>query len=400
MCGISCKENEMECLDINKKQKKIALFSVFDVFNYGSMLQSYALQRVLFNKVYYAPIINYNKKEIISQVLRIFNKNLLEAKINSIFRELYKYVDRDFYLFDVSRKKTFSRFVHDYLSLSERISTRERLLEYVSECDFALVGSDQVWNPISLGKDYYTLNIVPEYIPKISYASSFGVSSISGEAAIKTSSFLKRFDFISVREKQGIDIVSNLTNKTAKQVLDPTFLLEKNEWLDLVGEQPLISGNYIFCYYLGNRRIERIFAENLKKKTNCKIVNIPHSDGINSYDFNFGDYIVPNLGPLQFLNLIYHAQYICTDSFHCSAFSIIFHKSLFPFYRFDPQSIKKSTNGRIESLLDTLKIERRLVTSKENLDYLLKDTLDYDIIQSEINILRKESMNFLYSSLL
>lgn len=194
--------------------------------------------------------------------------------------------------------------------------------------------------------------------------------------------------------------VSNLTNKTAKQVLDPTFLLEKNEWLDLVGEQPLISGNYIFCYYLGNRRIERIFAENLKKKTNCKIVNIPHSDGINSYDFNFGDYIVPNLGPLQFLNLIYHAQYICTDSFHCSAFSIIFHKSLFPFYRFDPQSIKKSTNGRIESLLDTLKIERRLVTSKENLDYLLKDTLDYDIIQSEINILRKESMNFLYSSLL
>lgn len=168
MCGISCKENEMECLDINKKQKKIALFSVFDVFNYGSMLQSYALQRVLFNKGYYAPIINYNKKEIISQVLRIFNKNLLEAKINSIFRELYKYVDRDFYLFDVSRKKTFSRFVHDYLSLSERISTRERLLEYVSECDFALVGSDQVWNPISLGKDYYTLNIVPEYIPKIS----------------------------------------------------------------------------------------------------------------------------------------------------------------------------------------------------------------------------------------
>ena len=62
MCGISCKENEMECLDINKKQKKIALFSVFDVFNYGSMLQSYALQRVLFNKGYYAPIINYNKK--------------------------------------------------------------------------------------------------------------------------------------------------------------------------------------------------------------------------------------------------------------------------------------------------------------------------------------------------
>ena len=248
MCGVNCKENKMECLDINKKQKKIALFSVFDVFNYGSMLQSYALQRVLLNKGYYAPIINYNKKEITSQFLRIFNKNLLEAKINSIFREFYKYIDRDFYLFDVSRKKTFSSFVHDYLSLSERISTREKLLEYVSECDFALVGSDQVWNPISLGKDYYTLNIVPEYIPKISYASSFGVSSISGEDAIKTSSFLRRFDFISVREKQGLDIVSNLTDKIAKQVLDPTFLLEKNEWLDLVDEQPLISGNFLLLF--------------------------------------------------------------------------------------------------------------------------------------------------------
>lgn len=390
----------MECLDINKGQKKIAFFSVFDVFNYGSMLQSYALQRVLLNKGYYAPIINYNKKEIASQVLRTFNRNLLEAKINSIFREFYKYIDRDFYLFDVSRKKAFSTFVHNHLSLSERISTREKLLEYIFECDFALVGSDQVWNPISLGKDYYTLNIVPEHIPKISYASSFGVSSISGEAAIKTSSFLKRFDFISVREKQGIDIVSNLTNRIAKQVLDPTFLLEKSEWLGLINEQPLVPGNYIFCYYLGNRKIERSFAEDLKKKTSCKIINIPHSDGINSCDFNFGDYMIPNLGPLQFLNLIYHANYICTDSFHCCVFSIIFHKSLFPFYRFDPQSIaKKSTNGRLESLLETLKMGRRLVSSKEVPDCLLKETLDYNVIQSEINRLRKESMNFLYSSL-
>lgn len=391
----------MECLSVDKKQKKIAFFSVYDVFNYGSMLQSYALQRVLFDKGYYAPIINYNKKGITSQVLRVFNKNLLEAKIGFIIRDIYKYINKDFCSFDVSRKKAFSTFVYNHLCLTEKIRTRKKLLEYVCKCDFALVGSDQVWNPVSLGKDYYTLNIVPQHIPKISYASSFGVSSISGKAAIKTSSFLQRFDFISVRERQGIDIVSSLANKIANLVLDPTFLLKKNEWLNLIDDQPLISGDYIFCYYLGNRKNERLFAEDLKKKTGCKIINIPHSDGINSNDFKFGDYMVPNLGPLQFLNLIYHAKYICTDSFHCNAFSLIFHKLFFSFYRFDTESVKeKSTNSRIDSLLGLLEIKNRLVFTETVSKNLLEDNLNYSAIQLKIDKLRHESFTFLLSSLL
>src|SRR5690606_10283304 len=122
----------------------------------------------------------------------------------------------------VSREKAFSEFIQENMCFSKVYSGRAALIEGTKNYDCFVLGSDQVWNPMNLGGDFYTMTFVPDDKIKITYAPSFGVSHIPKGQKKQTQDYLKRIDFISVRETDGKRIVKELTNRDVQQVVDPT----------------------------------------------------------------------------------------------------------------------------------------------------------------------------------
>jgi hypothetical protein len=180
---------------------------------------------------------------------------------------------------------------------------------------------------MSLYSKYYNLLFVDDSIPKIAYATSFGVSEIPVFQRKDTGSYLDRFEKIGVREESGKHIVDSLSNKKAEIVADPSMLLTREEW-EIIAKEPniVIDEPYILCYFLGKNLEARKAALKLKGKTGCKIVALCHNDEYFPSDNQLGDFLLYDIDPSNFIFLIKNASFVCTDSFHCSVFSILFHK--------------------------------------------------------------------------
>ena len=137
---------------------------------------------------------------------------------------------------------------------------------------------------------------------------------------------------------------------------DPTLLLTKEEWQKIA-----VKDKYILCYFLGKSIEHRKFAEKLKQKTGYKIVSLNHADEYVKYSDIFADETPYDIGPRQWINLIENAEYVCTDSFHGTIFSLINNKNFFTFERYNSKNSKISTNSRIYSLLETVQLKERLI---------------------------------------
>ena len=265
--------------------------------------------------------------------------------------------------------------------------------------DVVVVGSDQVWTPMSLPNKFFNLLFVDDSIRKVAYASSFGVSVIPDFPKKATGAYLDRFHAIGVREQKAKEIVETLSHQKAEVVADPTMLLSAKEWETEIYED--CHNNcipptepYIFCYFLGTNPEGRKAAEELKSKTGYKIITLRHMDEYYEPDELFGDEAPYNVDPNGFLRFIYDAAYVCTDSFHCSAFSIQFHKQFMTFYRF-AQSAATERNSRIDSLFNVLGVNREHIFNGEifKIDSPI-DWLDVD------NNLTKDSITYLKNALL
>lgn len=381
--------------------KKIALLSVFDVNNYGSMLQTYAMQQVLTQLGCESEIINYKRKSLKSQFLRIFDKTLLKAKLNFLYRDFYgKYVDKELGAYFKNRDIVFDSFVLEYCKLSDVIHNRTELTKKMYDYDTVLVGSDQVWNPTNLKKDYYTMTFVPSEIKKVAYSSSFGVSSIPKNQKEVTAKYLSRIDYIGVRELSGKKIIGELTGRDVPVVADPTILLSNDSWAEIIDDKPLIEKDYIMCYFLGSNPKHRDFVRKLKIMTGFDIVTIPHCDGIVKADFGFGDIIPQSVGPKEFLNLMKNAKYVCTDSFHCCVFAMLNKIDFFVFSRFGHKANKSaSTNSRIHSFLSITGLESRLMDDDAIPTLGLMQSVDYSLVTLELEKLRENSFDYLYTAL-
>lgn len=214
--------------------------------------------------------------------------------------------------------------------------------------DFFIVGSDQVWNPefAAYDEDFLTFS---DNNKKIAFSASFGVNDIKNdELKEKFSNELGKFKSISVRENRGKEIIYNLTGRKDVEILvDPTMLLDENEW-KFVTEKPkkLKSGRYILMYFLGkiqedwSNEIKRIAEEN-----DCYIINI-----LDNRDKFYES------GPKEFLYLEKNAFLICTDSFHSSVFGIIFDT---PFIVFERKDTWGTMNSRLDTLLSKFSLEDR-----------------------------------------
>jgi len=384
---------------------KVGIVSCYFQKNYGSQLQAYATQKILDDWGVDNETINIVglEREITNTKYKYFIRNLLNAsiskdkigylKLSLLKRILKKSLGQKIKI----REEMFEKFSHEMFQLSRQYNSKKDLREHSKNYATFLVGSDQLWLPSNIEADYYTLNFVHNNIPKISYATSFGVSTIPKRQNKKACSFLKRIEYISVREMTAQKIVKGLTGKTVPLVCDPTLLFTSDEWQSIQKPERIITEKYIFCYFLGNNPDQRTFAKRLKEKTGLKIVHLQHLDEYIKSDESFADYTPYNIGPSEFISLIRDAEFILTDSFHGTCFSILHRKKFFAFNRYKANE-KHSTNSRIPSLLSLLNISNKLlITNYDDID--INDDIDYDDVLRRLDDFRYFSKDFLKNAL-
>ena len=387
-------------------KNKVGIVSCYFQPNYGSQLQAYATQKILDDLGVKNETICIDglKKEIDSAKYKYFlsklsDINTIKDKLGTLKHMLQLKLKKNGFGKNVAvRNEMFKNFENEIFKLSKRYKSIAELGQSCNNYGAVLVGSDQLWLPSNIEADYYTLNFVPKEVPKIAFATSFGVSSLPKKQAQKASSFLKRIEYLSTREISGQSIIKDLTNKEVPIVCDPTLLFTEEEWLSIQNPVRIIKEKYIFCYFLGNNPKQRSFVKELKKKTGFKIVQLQHLDEYIQSDDNFPDYAPYDVGPREYLNLIRHAEYVCADSFHGTVFSILHKKPFFTFSRYKVNS-SVSTNTRLNSILSLLNLEDRFISGEEKIDDCLNKKINYEKVPKKLAEFRQFSKTFLINSL-
>lgn len=367
--------------------------------NYGGMLQAYATVSMLeaFGLDY--ELIQYEKKHtplgVIKSLPRLLNGVLLNDKYEAFLKKKGMKEHPEFAKNDAIRMKAFRKFKEEHFTkLSPVFKGYDALCNGARRYSAVVTGSDQLWSPAGLPTNYYNLQFVPDDIRKISYASSFGVKNIPWYQKKRTAAFLKRLDYISMRENRGSEIVKELIGKDVPTILDPVFMFDKEGWEKLIPVKREIEEPYIFAYFLGETAEHRKVVEVAAKKLGCKIVALRHLDQYVPNDENFGDIALYDVAPDRFLNLLRGASYICTDSFHGSCFSIIHRIPFVTFNRYTEGS-KHSKNSRIDTLCGNLGLQDRRYNTKVTLDKQLVSEIDWNLVKEKLLKLKCDTDKYL-----
>lgn len=360
------------------------------VYNYGTKLQAYAMQMLLEQNGDRCEIIQWHTKNF-----GVFNP-LVECY--KTIKKLYSGygLKINYWIKIIKRYKALNKFNNKY-HIKKYFGSFETMQEKVSHYSRMFCGSDQAWLPENVLKHWYTLEFCNSNQIRTAYAPSFGVDNIENKYWEYYRNFLSKFDYLSVREISGQHIIKKLIDKDVPVVLDPTLLLKRNDWDKLINESTIEIPKipYIFCYFLGMNKEHRELVKQFGKEEGLIIVNIPHFSGYCEADIDFGDINLFDVSPQDFIALINNACYICTDSFHCTAFSIQYEKPFTVFHRFGNND-KKSTNTRLYSLLEQLGLSNHIVNNEDKVN---ADVIDYATCNKLLENLRYLSNQFLQEAL-
>lgn len=362
--------------------------------NYGSMLQSYATQVMLKQYGFNFELIKYKKKYtpelIIKSIPRLLNRVVWQDKLNEHTKKVF--LKKHPELMDAVRKreKAFQTFRKDFfLAPIVEYYGYNTLQKQCKKYSAFLTGSDQLWSPSGLPTNFYNLMFTPDEAVRISFASSFGVKKIPWYQKNRTKHYLERIPFISCREESGKEIVKTLTGREVPVVADPTMMFDAEEWKSFLPCERKTEGKYIFSYMLGENPESRKHVLSLKEKTGLPIVSIhQYVDA----DLNFGDVSIDDAGPVEFVDLIRNAEYICTDSFHGTVFSIINHKKFVVFDRYS-NTDSASKNTRIDSLCMRLNVADRRFNG-DILSNMFND-INYESVDNILENIRVDSRSYL-----
>ena len=339
-------------------KKSAGIITLNDNNNYGNRLQNYAVQVVI------------NRLGIESYTIE--NYPYMNSKKKYFLRKIKNIGFNRFYSRNPVRRDKFEEFNGNIQYYKRKYSPYLRF----SDLDYVLVGSDQVWNP-EFGLDEATnLSTVPPR-KRIAFSASFGVNHIEKKSE-KLLSELTKFKCISVREEKGAEILKDYLGIDAQVLIDPTLLLNKNEW-NIVAKKPdgFSEEKYILTYFLSpmSEKAKKVLQENQRE---LKLVELSGKDGMGM-----------NVGPSEFLYLFSHAELILTDSFHACVFSFIYEK---PFVVFDRNWTKQSMNSRINTLLEKFSLERKYIDS--GLEYNIFEH-DYSRGYEQLEIEKEKTIDFL-----
>lgn len=324
--------------------------------NYGNRLQNYALQKCL------------EKNQINSTTNRVVNHKI---KVNTI-----EFIKRH-------RKKKSS----DFFSIFNRL-INWRIVDSIEkvdsdEIDYFVAGSDQIWNPMFKFNSDREFLCFTDKSKRIAYAASIGLSELPEKEKERYKNNIMQFKAVSVRENEAADIIEELTGKRPEVVLDPTLLLNSEEW-DIVAKKSniKIDSPYIVKYFLGIR----------DKKIMDQIDEFAHKNNYQIIDItNEKKYLI---GPSEFVYLLSNSEFNFVDSFHGTVFSMIFHKEFLSFFR--PKDGCGDMNSRFSTLFQKLGGFERYVEQFPNIDNL--DSLDYDEVERKLLDERKKSIDFLINA--
>jgi hypothetical protein len=359
---------------------KIGILTFHTAFNYGGMLQAYATQVALIKLGHEVQIIDYYPKNVEREnFMREFSANPKQI-VKYIYAKINPNVQKKFKHFNEFRSR---------MQLTARYQDKIELYQNPPEFDVYMVGSDQVWNMERGFDSFWFLDFIKDKL-KISYASSFGTSTISKEYRAELKKQLTEFQAISVREADGVKIIEEATGLNATPVLDPTFLLRADEWIS-ISSSTIIKGDYILCYGFDGSEKSKLMIDSIKKRLRLPTVAMTISLTI-PYK---ADHFVQEAGPSEFLSLVKNAKFVCTSSYHGMALAINFRKSFIA-------TIHPSRNSRMESMLSRFGLENRQVNNPiDILDMNDIDLfIDYSSIETQIENAISDSFYWLKSSLL
>lgn len=377
--------------------KKIGMLTFYSEYNYGAMLQAYALQTKIKELGYSAEFIRFfdrkfKEEKPTNAICRV--KKILK-NLKSVEFSIKKYIinrhigERKYSLFD--------DFVERYISTSRNAYySLEDLKKADNEYDAFVTGSDMVWSDIGQNLDAYFLTFASEG-KRISYAPSLtGRENETVEQREQYKNWINRIDFLSCREKYGVNYISNITGRKAKQVVDPTLLIEKEVWKEKFHIEKRHGQPYILCYMF--RGIKKAMMKKIKyyaEENNLRIIFIPMSVQETLYDLKNGS--DASYGPKEFVELFYNASYVVTNSFHGLLFSLIMNKPFSLIHRGKGNEWLKHEE-RMTNILSLLDIENCFV-NESDFDMNLNWDIDYNIINSKISELRRDSLDYLSNAL-
>mgnify|MGYP004473138233 FL=1 len=362
--------------------KKIAILTFHRALNYGALLQAFALQQSL----------NESGTEIEAEILDYRNDVLEKMYYYPSLRERHDIKSIAKYFLqgrnELRRRERFERFRLSNLPISSKVYTTSNVRDANQEYDAFIVGSDQVWNykAHSFDENYF-LGFVEDNTKKKSYAASFGISALPDDQIPRYRALLQSFGLCSVREEQGIEILRQLGINLARIDIDPSFLLDKQDWIRHFSIRKS-KEKYIFAYYFELTPTMKKFVEELSKKTGYYVKylgNALHSP------FDCPCKADKTAGPIEFIDAIYNASYIVTNSFHGTAFAINFN---IPFFVELLKSDAK-VNSRIENILSATDLVQRQIVNYCNIEDAMSHDIDWDAVNKRVFDMRTYSMDYI-----
>lgn len=376
--------------------------------NYGQVLQAYALQQVLKNMGHEPFQIRYSLKasQGSSQKITLQKMMFKLLKVYPIIQAIKEKKERRedaacrALIESKNIERQFSDFRKNHISQSEKIyNSYEDLKANFPKADCYITGSDQVWTMLlnNEGNKAYFLDFGEANIKKVAYAASFAMKEYPQELMPLLRIQLAKFNAISVREDDGIEICRQAGRSDAIKTIDPTFLLNKDTYCKLAKSITVPRDGYIFTYSINIRHSDELAWNdvcNYAHQLNLRLVTVTSSGNFPGREILSDTKYVYSTIP-EWIAYINSAKLIITTSFHGVAFSIILNK---PFVYFPLSGKNEKGNGRVISLLNEVGLMNRICTGK-GIEHILKNDIDWNIVNRLVDVMKKKSMDFLYKSI-
>ena len=374
---------------MTQKKKKIGIITFHASHNYGSMLQTYALQQTIYNMGCDCEIINFRT----IQQRNFYRPAFLQGTLIGRIKRTLLYLP---YIHALRKKyQLFEQFIDDKYNLSPKeYATLKELEQTTLDYDIYISGSDQIWNITCFDFDWAYFLPFAGHARRVAYAPSMGpapLQSINSEdKAEKMAKLMHCYDSLSVREQQTREKVIQLTDIECAVTLDPTLLIDAEIWNKMAGDTPLIKGNYIFLYTPWFNEAIYTEAERISKALNMPIVvSLLHNGWRNNRRITRKPYLCHlATGPIEFLNLCKFATFNIGKSFHLVVFSILLRT---PFH---------AMNGMKDSRVKDLLIQTGLESlGGPQSDNVVLPVIDFDEAHCRIAKARAQSLEWLYNSI-
>ncbi|SET12662.1 Polysaccharide pyruvyl transferase [Pseudobutyrivibrio sp. C4] len=372
--------------------KSVAIFTwcLQKFSNYGQTLQCYAMQEILTGLGCKCKVIRYRSLNDDEKSINIPAKGKI--------RDYYELIYRNNHYENQACGKIlkFIDFIENNITISEQCYTIPDLKEETDDYEVLLLGSDQLWNPMWT-EDAYLFDWADNRHRKITYATG-GITRFQGRDALNLAEKIfkeGKYDYISVRENSGKEILTRYLSQDVEVVLDPTLMIERKKW-DLICSNISINEQYILCFFIGKYSAHNHVLEYFAKSNNVKKIYIIKSNLLEEIIVNGDKKIIEDVGPTDFISLIKNASYVFTDSFHGVAFSILYNKN---FYYMDRAYVdsKLADIDRIVNICNTLGIGNRYVNCKKDLNNI--SPINYSEVESKLAIEREKSLAYLNNAI-